>query len=65
MLTVPGFGDDDLNNTARNIEVRHIGATPPEMNESQVDLDVSYQNACEQIQKLELQLSKRGHMDDL
>ena len=65
-VAVPSV-DDDANATSRNIEVRQVGVAQA-LDESlppQVDLDVSYSNACEQLQKLELQLSRRGDADDL
>ena len=65
-VAVPS-ADDDANATSRNIEVRQVGVAQA-LDESlppQVDLDVSYSNACEQLQKLELQLSRRGDADDL
>ena len=66
VVAVPSV-DDDANATSRNIEVRQVGVAQA-LDESlppQVDLDVSYSNACEQLQKLELQLSRRGDADDL
>ena len=67
LVSVPENGDDQTT-SSRNFEVRQLGTTSS-LDESgappQVDLDVSYQNAFEQIQKLELQLSRRGEYDDL
>ena len=66
LFVVVPSADDDAHASARNIEVRQVGASQLDESQlTQVDLDVSYSNACEQLQKLELQLSRRGDADDL
>ena len=63
-VAVPENGDDAAG-TSRSIEVRQLGTSLLDESMQQVDLDISYQNATEQLQKLELQLSKRGEYEDL